>query len=70
MATQAELNEARTAYHQLQTGQATRVFVDQNGERVEFIGARSTDLLSYIRELERALGICPAQTPRPIRFLF
>jgi membrane protease subunit (stomatin/prohibitin family) len=72
MATQAQLDEARAAYHSLQTGTMARVFVDQNGERVEFVAAKKTDLYNYIQQLESELGVstptrCPA---RPMRFLF
>ncbi len=50
------LAEARLAYHQLNMGQRAKVFVDQNGERIEYEGSTRGQLLAYIRELERQLG--------------
>jgi hypothetical protein len=57
MNTQQKLEEARQAFHDLATGRMARVFVDQNGERVEFNAGNSRSLLSYIEELKRMLGI-------------
>lgn len=54
------LNEAREAYHLLQTGRSARVVVDQNGERVEFTAANRANLYAYIRELESKLPNAPA----------
>lgn len=51
------LTEARLAYHQLNMGQRAKVFVDQNGERIEYEGATRGQLLAYIRDLERQLGL-------------
>jgi len=51
------LNEARAAYHDLNMGRRAKVFVDQNGERIEYEGSTRGQLLAYIRELERQLGI-------------
>lgn len=70
MATNAELlAEARTARHKLVTGQLARVFMDQNGERVEFNKTSIADLDEYIRTLENSI------TPKtnfnkPIGFIF
>lgn len=50
------LNEAETAYHQLLMGKSPRVFVDQNGERIEYAMANSARLSTYIEELKRKLG--------------
>lgn len=50
------LNDAEDKLHSLLTGQAARVFVDQNGERVEFQAASADRLRSYILELKVALG--------------
>lgn len=72
----ANLDEARKQYHLLATGQAASAFVDQNGERVQFVKADLTKLYSYIQELERKLApvvaLTPQQSqhPRPMRFLF
>lgn len=53
----ARLNEARKAYHDLMMGQSARVFVDQNGERIEYTAANAARLASYISVLERQCGI-------------
>lgn len=53
--TQAQLDDARNAYHELLTGKSARVFVDQNGERVEFTSANRQSLAQYIAELQRCL---------------
>lgn len=54
---EAWLKEAQLAYHQLNMGQRTKVYVDQNGERVEYEGASRGQLLAYINELKRQLGL-------------
>lgn len=71
MATLAEqLAEAQAAYHDLQTGKAARVVVDQNGERVEFVAANRQALYQYIQQL-RAQITPPASTSvGPVGFLF
>lgn len=51
------LSEAETAYHQLNMGQRAKVFVDQNGERVEYEGSSRGQLLAYINDLKRQLGL-------------
>lgn len=53
---QEQLDEAKLAYHQLQTGKMPRVVVDQNGERVEFTAANRQALYDYIKYLEGLLG--------------
>lgn len=45
------LTDARAQYHDLITGKAPRVVVDQNGERVEFVAANSQKLYLYIQQL-------------------
>lgn len=53
MATTAELLvEAEAAYHKLMTGTLARVFVDQNGERVEYVSANASKLAAYIQSLK------------------
>lgn len=53
MATTAELLvEAETAYHKLMTGTLARVFVDQNGERVEYTATNAARLSAYIQSLK------------------
>ena len=51
------LDQARKAYHDLMTGEMARVFVDQNGERLEYQAANSQKLAAYIAELEMTLGL-------------
>jgi hypothetical protein len=67
--TQQLLDEAKTARHKLVTGQLARVFMDQNGERVEFTATRLADLDEYIRTLENAISP-PTMARRPIGFIF
>lgn len=50
------LNEAKAALHDLMTGRAVRVVVDQNGERVEYSVANRANLLAYISALEAELA--------------
>lgn len=73
MATNAQLlSEAKIARHNLITGKLARVFMDQNGERVEFNKTTIGELDSYIRELETAVdpSLLAARRPRPIGFIF
>lgn len=50
------LTEAESALHNLLMGQQAKVFVDQNGERVEFTAASAPRLRAYIAELKSVLG--------------
>jgi len=71
MATPAQqLEEAKTARHKLATGQLARVFMDQNGERVEFVATNIGLLDSYIQKLEALANPSIYRAPRPIGFLF
>ena len=73
MATNSELlAQARTARHDLIMGNKPRVFVDQNGERVEFTATNLDRLDKYIRELEALVNPLTARAnrPRPIGFTF
>lgn len=70
---QAQLAEAQTAYHNLTIGGAARVFVDQNGERVEYVAANASNLLAYIMRLQQAIacgGSDPFPRPRAIGICF
>lgn len=67
--TQALLDDAREKYHLLVTGQAVRVSVDQNGERVEYNVANAGRLAEYIRQLEVAVGAAVAAARRPLGFV-
>ena len=51
------LSEAEQAYHDYRMGNSARVFVDQNGERVEYSAVNIAGLRSYIIELKVALGL-------------
>ena len=71
---QAKLAEAEKAYHELMLGQSVRVFVDQNGERVEYTAANKLALQSYINQLRSQMpdgSSCVAPASRgPLRFTF
>ena len=56
MTLQQKLDDAKAQYHLLVTGQQARVYVDQNGERVEFTAANRGALLAYIQRLETQIG--------------
>lgn len=69
------LKAADVAYMKLMSGGATRVVVDQNGERVEYSTANAASLLRYMQILQPqcadytavALGV---PVSRPTKFLF
>lgn len=64
-----QLAEAKTEYHSLMTGTKARVFVDQNGERVEYHQTSAGKLLSYIKDLEAQIN--PSLRPTgPARVFF
>lgn len=50
------LTSAEGALHNLMIGEQAKVFVDQNGERVEFTQASAPRLRAYIAELRTLLG--------------
>jgi hypothetical protein len=50
------LRDAESAYNSLMLGKQTRVYVDQNGERVEFTMQKASDLNAYIMRLRTMLG--------------
>lgn len=64
MATKQQLEiwlaDAEDKYHALATGMQAKVFVDQNGERIEYSGGSLLQLGKYIAELKRQLGECVA----------
>lgn len=55
----AWLEAAEKSYNELMIGGGVRVYVDQNGERIEYSSANSTKLLQYINGLRNMLGLCP-----------
>jgi hypothetical protein len=63
------LQQAQDAKHKLVTGQLARVFVDQNGERVEYTATNVAMLDKYIAQLQ-ALVTPNCRTARPIGFIF
>lgn len=50
------LEQAEHALHELLTGESVRVFVDQNGERIEYAAGNAVRLQSYIQNLKLQLG--------------
>jgi len=68
-----KLAEAQKAYHDLMLGQQVRVFVDQNGERVEYTAANASRLQAYIQSLLSLLNSptgCAQAVTGPARFTF
>jgi hypothetical protein len=57
------LAEAEDSYHALMMGRSLKVFVDQNGERVEYSGSTALQLSKYIAELKRQLGLTAGSGP-------
>lgn len=74
MATPSEqLAAALVAYETIMNGKQVRVFVDQNGERVEYNMASADKLREWIQRLQAQIN-CPgapifAAAP-PLRFFF
>lgn len=56
MALADDLADAKAKYHSLLTGTLAKVFVDQNGERIEYNVASAPRLSAYIQELERQIA--------------
>lgn len=66
----AQIKSAKSAHHLLMTGQAVKVFVDQNGERIEYNSVKVGDLASYIKSLEAQLPDAASPYAGPIGFIF
>lgn len=66
MTDQEKLDDAKAQLHLLLTGQQARVFVDQNGERVEYTAANRSALQQYVNQLERQIAL---SRPGPMRVL-
>lgn len=64
----ARLEDAEAQLHLVLTGQSARVFVDQNGERIEYTSASASRLQTYIAELRRLLGLSTVTGPMKIWF--
>ena len=56
----ARLAEAETAYHNLMVSGQAKVFVDQNGERIEYTTSSARNLMAYIASLRYQLNPCGA----------
>lgn len=65
---QAHLAEAEDAYHKIQIGESVRVFVDQNGERIEYKAANLDKLVAYIAQLKRECNSSAQSGPMRITF--
>lgn len=66
-----QLAQAQAAYHQLQIGSVVTVFVDQNGERIQYQNGNKADLYAYIMRLQAQIdcgGVAPVF--RPLNFTF
>jgi len=63
-----QLADAKAQYHLLVTGQQARVYVDQNGERVEFSAANRGELAKYIQRLENLIASTVSRSG-PMRIL-
>ncbi len=73
MATLAQrLTAAEAAYESLVLGTMARVFVDQNGERIEYTAANRQGLQAYIMALQNQIlnGTSLVAQSRPLRFIF
>lgn len=70
-ALRAKIAEAEAALHSLLLGRQAKVFVDQNGERVEYTSVRLSDLRAYIQELKNLLpDNCTPIYGKPLGFVF
>jgi hypothetical protein len=60
---QDRLDQAEAAYHDLMIGKSAKVFVDQNGERVEFTMADAVNLRRYVEALRAEVAGTQAFIP-------
>lgn len=71
---QQKLDAAQAAYESLISGGSARVFVDQNGERIEYNPGSAPRLYSYILTLQSMLTsgatVFPGAIQRPMRPFF
>lgn len=71
---QEQLNVATEAYSKLISGGAATVYVDQNGERIEYQAGSAPRLLSWIYTLQSQITagatVVPALPQRPMRPVF
>lgn len=64
-----KLADAKAKLHLLVTGQLARVYVDQNGERVEYTAANEPRLRRYIADLEALVGPTTTTTTGPMQVI-
>lgn len=57
---ETRLKDAEEKYHVLMTGGAAKVYVDSNGERIEYQQGSHLRLAAYIEDLKRQLGYVTA----------
>lgn len=62
LTTAEKLVQAERAYHDLMIGKSAKVFVDQNGERVEFTSANAAYLRQYIDALKAEIAGSTSKT--------
>lgn len=65
---QTRLTDAENAYHLIMTGQQAKVYVDQNGERVEYQAGSVDRLRAYIHQMKLALGKVSITGPMQVWF--
>ena len=65
-----QLADAKSAFHELLVGRSARVFVDQNGERIEYTAANREFLAKYIQELEAQIVGRNIHSGGPLRAYF
>jgi hypothetical protein len=70
VATQAQLDEAVSAYHRLMTGALVVEVHDSNREIIKFNPASAPRLAAYIQELKRELGLTGPCLEAPMRVIF
>lgn len=68
MITTQQLTEARTALHQLLTGQAM-VSITRDGKKIDFSPANRGDLERYIDQLEAQAGVGSSRRRGPARVI-
>lgn len=68
--TEALIVSLEAAYLQLMSNTAVRVFVDQNGERLEFASANPDKLKAFIERLYATLPGYRADIVPPMRYFF
>jgi len=64
----SRLTDAENAYHLIMTGQQAKVYVDQNGERVEYQAGSVDRLRAYIQQMKLALGKVSISGPMKVWF--